>query len=99
MAGNRIDWGKTAQEVERQVRAFAPVPGAWFEAAGERIKLLEAEAAHDAGRPGEILDDQLTIACAQGAIRPRLLQRAGRKPMAPDELLRGFAIPKGTILT
>ena len=95
----RIDWGKTAQEVERQVRAFAPVPGAWFEAAGERIKLLEAEAAHDAGRPGEILDDQLTIACAQGAIRPRLLQRAGRKPMAPDELLRGFAIPKGTILT
>ena len=95
----RIDWSRTAQEVERQVRAFAPVPGAWFEAAGERIKLLEAEPAHDAGRPGELLDDRLTIACGQGAIRPRLLQRAGRKAMTPDELLRGFAIPKGTMLT
>ena len=95
----RIDWSRTAQEVERQVRAFAPVPGAWLEAAGERIKLLEAEPAHDSGRPGELLDDRLTIACGQGAIRPRLLQRAGRKAMTPDELLRGFAIPKGTMLT
>ena len=95
----RIDWGKAAQEVERQVRAFAPAPGAWFDANGERIKLLEAELTHDGGRPGEVLDDQLTIACGHGAIRPLRLQRAGRKPMSPEELLRGFAIPKGAILT
>src|SRR5215212_515864 len=37
----RIDWSRSAAEVERQVRAFAPSPGAWFEANGERIKLLE----------------------------------------------------------
>src|SRR5206468_2253202 len=87
----RIDWSKPAEEIERQVRAFAPVPGAWFEAAGERIKLLEAELANDAGKPGEVLDDQLTIACGMRAIRALQVQRAGRAPMRPEDLLRGFA--------
>lgn len=95
----RIDWGRSAEEIERQVRAFSPVPGAWFEAGGERIKLLGAAAGHDAsGRPGELLDDCLTVACANGCIRPLLVQRAGRAPMTPAELLRGFAISKGAIL-
>ena len=95
----RIDWARSADEIERQVRAFNPVPGAWFDANGERIKLLEAAAGHDAsGRPGEVLDDCLTIACGSGYIRPLKVQRAGRGAMAPGELLRGFAIPKGTIL-
>ena len=95
----RIAWSKPAQEIERQARAFAPSPGAWFEANGERIKLLETLVTNDGGKPGKVLDDQLTIACGQEAIRPLLLQRAGRKPMSPAELLRGFAIPKGAILT
>jgi methionyl-tRNA formyltransferase len=94
----RIDWRKSADEIERQVRAFAPSPGAWFEANGERIKLLETELAQRRGAPGEVLDDDLTIACATGAIRPRVVQRAGRAAMSPGELLRGFAIATGTIL-
>ena len=97
-AETRIDWGNPAQEIERQVRAFAPSPGAWFEADGERIKLLQAEATDRSGKPGEILDNELTIACGIGAIRPRMVQRAGRAPMRPEDLLRGFAIPGGTIL-
>ena len=79
--------------------AFNPVPGAWFEANGERLKLLAAEIADGSGAPGEVLDDQMTISCGEGAIQPVLVQRAGRGPMSPDELLRGFAIPKGTVLT
>jgi len=94
----RIEWRKPAPEIERQVRAFNPMPGAWFEANGERIKLLEAEIAAGSGAPGEILDDGLTIATGNAAIRPLLVQRAGRGPMSTGELLRGFAIPKGTIL-
>jgi methionyl-tRNA formyltransferase len=94
----RIDWGRTAQEIERQVRAFAPKSGAWFDAKGERIKLLAADLAEDIGPPGQVLDEQLTIATAQGAIRPALVQRAGRGPMRPEELLRGFPIAPGTIL-
>jgi methionyl-tRNA formyltransferase len=94
----RIDWGQGADAVIRQILAFAPAPGAWFEGGGERIKLLQAERADSAGRPGEVLDDALTIACGDGAIRPALIQRAGRSPMTAQELLRGFPIPCGTIL-
>jgi len=98
-AETRIDWSQPAEPIERQVRAFNPVPGAWFEANGERLKLLEAAVGHDAsGEPGEVLDDCLSIACAAGYIRPLKVQRAGRSVMTPGELLRGFAVPKGTIL-
>src|SRR5688572_20903285 len=57
----RIDWGRPVEEILRQVLAFAPAPGSWFEANGERIKLLQAETAKGSGRPGEALDDYLTI--------------------------------------
>ena len=94
----RIDWSKPAEEIERQVRAFAPAPGAWFEAHGERIKLLEAQVADGHGQAGQVLDERLTIACGSGAIAPVAVQRAGRAPMTPAELLRGFAIPNGSVL-
>jgi methionyl-tRNA formyltransferase len=95
----RIDWQRPVDEIERQVRAFAPTPGAWFEAAGERIKVIAAELSSAGGRPGEVLDTEMTIAAANGAIRPTLVQRAGRAAMSAQELLRGFALPPGTILT
>ena len=94
----RIDWQRPALEIARQVRAFAPAPGAWFEVNGERIKLLVAAIADGSGKPGEVLDDRLTVATSEGAIRPLKVQRAGRAPMSAEELLRGFAIPEGTIL-
>jgi methionyl-tRNA formyltransferase len=94
----RIDFAQTADAVERQVRAFNPVPGAFFEVAGERIRVLAAEPVERAGPPGQVLDDALTIACGVGAIRALLVQRAGRGVMAPAELLRGFPLPPGTRL-
>jgi methionyl-tRNA formyltransferase len=98
-AETRIDWSQPAAQVERQVRAFAPAPGAWFEANGERVRLLDAAVGSDAsGKPGEVLDDCLNVACGEGYIRALKVQRAGRSVMTAGELLRGFAIPKGTIL-
>jgi len=94
----RIDWSRPADAIERQVRAFAPSPGAWFEGGGERIKLLAAEVIKASGAPGTILDDALTIACGTGALRPLRLQRAGRGAMTLGELLRGFALAAGTRL-
>jgi methionyl-tRNA formyltransferase len=95
----RIDWNLSAVQVERMVRAFAPAPGAWFEANGERIKLLAAEVLPPDGatpmRPGTIVDDQLTIACNPGLLRALTVQRAGRGAMRAEELLRGFALPAG----
>ena len=95
----RIDWSKPAVEIERQVRAFNPVPGAWFEVNGERIKLLRASVDRGTGRPGLVIDDRLTIDCGDGAIRPIQVQRAGKGAMSTEELLRGFAIPEGTQLS
>lgn len=97
-AETRIDWSQPAQQVERQVRAFAPAPGAWFELEGERCKVLTAQLVEGQGAPGAVLDDALTIACGSGAIRPGLVQRAGRPAMATQDLLRGWAIAAGTQL-
>jgi methionyl-tRNA formyltransferase len=98
-AETRIDWSAPPEQIERQVRAFAPSPGAWFEAKGERIKLLEAAVGSDAsGKPGEVLDDCLNIAAGHGYIRPLKVQRAGRAAMTAGELLRGFALPRGMML-
>ncbi|MFM9828929.1 MAG: methionyl-tRNA formyltransferase [Sphingomonas sp.] len=99
----RIDWQQAATIIERQVRAFNPVPGAFFELAGERVKVLDAEVldaivAEGLGPAGSVLDDSLTISCGYGALRPVLMQRAGRGAMTTAELLRGFPIPAGTQL-
>jgi len=94
----RIDWSKPAVEIERQVRAFAPAPGAWFEANGERIKLLECEAIQQEGNAAMVLDQQLTIGTGAGSIRALRVQRAGKAAMSPADLLRGFAIAEGTKL-
>ena len=95
----RIEWSKPAAEVVRHIHGLAPFPGAWFEADGERVKLLSAEVSDGAGTPGEVLDDQLTIACGEAAIRPLRLQRAGKPAMDRADFLRGRQVPRGTKLT
>jgi len=94
----QLDFGQDAYAVERQIRAFNPAPGAWFEFMSERIKLLEAEVVPGIGPPGMVADDHLKIACGERALRPIAVQRAGRSRMHPDEMLRGFKIPKGAQL-
>ena len=97
-AESRIDFTRPTLEIERQVRAFAPAPGAFFEYQGERFRILEAECHESNGRAGEVIDTQLTIACGAGALRPLLIQRAGKSAMSPADLLRGFSLPSGTQL-
>ena len=92
----RLDFTLPAIQLERSMRAFNPMPGAFFELGGERFKLLAAEIVDAAGEPGTILDDDLTIACVSGALRPISIQRAGKGPMPRDEFLRGYPIPAGT---
>ena len=92
---------RPADEIERQVRAFAPVPGAWFEV--ERRADQGARAAGRsttrAGQPGKVLDDALTIACGEGAIRPLMVQRAGRGAMSAGRVAARLSrFPAGTIL-
>ncbi|HEX2793562.1 MAG TPA: methionyl-tRNA formyltransferase, partial [Croceicoccus sp.] len=92
----RIDFARGAEFIERQIRAFAPRPGAFFELEGERIRVLAADVIGREGATATTLDDQLTIACGFGAIRPRLVQRAGKPAMETAAMLRGFPIPAGT---
>lgn len=96
----RIDWTQPAEAIERQVRAFSPAPGAFFECAGERIKIVDAIPQADSvgAPPGTVVGSALQVACGSGVLSPRHVQRAGRGVMTPEELLRGFPIPAGTRL-
>jgi methionyl-tRNA formyltransferase len=100
-ADGKLDWRQGAAVLERRVRALSPAPGAWFAHEGVRIKVLAAEIAEDGAgaQPGHIIDDRLSIACAEGALRPTRLQRPGRAAMAADEFLRGYGLAKGSDLS
>ena len=96
----RIDWRKPWQEVHNHCRGLSPFPGAWLELAGAgRIKVLRTTKGDGAGEPGRVLDDRLTIGCGSGAVRLVELQRAGGKPMAVEEFLRGTPVARASVLT
>jgi methionyl-tRNA formyltransferase len=95
----RIDWARPWKVVHDYCRGLSPFPGAWFELPGVgRIKVLRTTRGEGGGAPGTVLDDRLTIACGDGAIRIVELQRAGGKPMKAEEFLRGTAVAAGTRL-
>ncbi|HEY3779038.1 MAG TPA: methionyl-tRNA formyltransferase [Rhizomicrobium sp.] len=91
----RIDWTRPAGEIDCHIRGLSPRPGAWCEARGERLKILYAIPVEGAGKPGEIRDEQLTVACGEGALRLTRIQRAGRAAADTPEFLRGFPLRKG----
>ncbi|UUV06646.1 methionyl-tRNA formyltransferase [Ruegeria sp. YS9] len=92
----RVDWSRPAVEVDRQVRGLSPFPGAWTEIDGNRVKLLASRLAEGQGAPGEVLNDDLYVACGQGAIELLRLQRAGKGAQDRETFLRGWPIPIGT---
>lgn len=94
----RLDWRRPAEELARRVRALNPRPGAWCEAGHERLRVLAAEAIAGNGPPGRLLDDRLTIACGNGALRLVQIQRPGRSAMGAEEFLRGYPLAEGTVL-
>ncbi len=94
----KVNFSCDAKTVVRQIHGLSPFPGAWIELAGERIKLLRAEVASGRGQPGEIITPDFVIACAEGAIQPSLVQRAGRSAMSVGDFLRGFTLPQHTRL-
>ena len=95
---SRIDWTKSAREVDCLIRGLSPTPGAWTQASGERLKILFAAPEDRNGAAGEVLDDQLSIACGKGSVRLVHVQRAGKSVMTASELLRGFSLPQGSRL-
>ena len=96
----RLDFTKSADQVTRQAHAFNPLPGAYFEFEGERIRILDAEADDEetGALAGTVIDDRLKIACGSGAVIPVGVQRAGKPAMNVEDMLRGFPIPAGTRL-
>lgn len=99
----RIDFTRTAADVHNLIRGISPFPGAWFEVERdgrrERFKVLRSQLVASAhGAPGEVLDEALTVACGEGAVRLVEVQRAGKKTMPVEEVLRGFPIPAGSRL-
>lgn len=104
-AETRIDFARPARRLHDHIRGLSPFPGAWLEMPlggnSERVKVLASELVDpegERGAPGTVLDDRLTIACAEGAIRLTLLQKAGGKPMNAADFLRGNDVPAGTVI-
>jgi methionyl-tRNA formyltransferase len=96
----RIDWTKPWHEVHDHCRGLSPFPGAWCELSGTgRVKILHSTKGDGSGEPGRVLDDKLTVACGSGAVRIVELQRAGGKPMAAEEFLRGIPVMPGSVLS
>ena len=93
-----IDWSKPAVEIDRLIRGLSPFPGAWFEMEGTRIKVLGSELVDQSGAAGVVLDDTITIACGEGAIRLTHLQRAGKSAQDGKQFLNGWPMPAGTQL-
>jgi len=91
----RIDWTRPATGVDRLIRGLSPFPGAWTEIGGARVKLLGARLADGQGAPGEVLDDDLTVACGTGAVQLTRLQRAGKGAQGRADFLRGWPVAKG----
>ena len=101
----RLDWRLPAAVLGRRVRALDPWPGAFFEGprireGGERVRVLAAVALPGSvlSAPGTVLDEQLSIACGEGVLRPLLVQRAGRAAVEVAAFLRGHPIAAGTVL-
>jgi methionyl-tRNA formyltransferase len=92
----RIDWKRSWREVHNHIRGLSPFPGAWCEIAGARVKVLRSTKGEGSGAPGAVLDDGLTIACGEGAVRLTQVQREGKKPMSADDFLRGTPVKAGT---
>ena len=99
----RIDWTKPAHEVSCLIRGLSPFPGAWFELPGRkkpiRIKALNVRLTEGEASPGTVLDDHLTIACGQDAIRLTQVQREGRKATSCEEFLRGTPVTPGIVVS
>jgi len=93
-----IDWQLPASQLSCHIRGLSPFPGAYFEHEGTRVKILNVEVVSAAGRPGELIDDNLCVACGEDALRLTLLQRAGKSPMDSKTFSNGFPLPKGTQL-
>jgi methionyl-tRNA formyltransferase len=92
-----LDWNLSADELERKIRALNPWPGVWFDYKGERIRVLEAEVAHlqVEGKVGEILDEQLTVACGKYSLRLLKVQKAGGRALQAREFLNGTPMSIG----
>ena len=91
----RIDWTRSASQVHNHIRGLSPFPGAWFELDGVRVKALRSTKGDGSGASGSVLDEHLTIACGDGAVRLTQVQRAGKQPMTAEEFLRGTPVKPG----
>ncbi|WP_163881540.1 methionyl-tRNA formyltransferase [Rhizobium laguerreae] len=102
-AETRIDFARDARDVHNHIRGLAPFPGAWFEleigGKPERVKVLASELAEGQGAAGQLLTDDLVVACGSGAVRLTRLQKAGGKPLAAADFLRGTPLAAGTRLS
>jgi len=95
----KINWNEEANKIIAKINAFYPNPGSWFELNGYRIKVIKAKETSNNGKPGTILDENLTIACSKNSVQLLQLKKEGKKEMSASEFLKGNQIKIGQNLT
>ena len=95
----KINWKINANKVQAHIHGLSPKPGAWFEFKNERFRVLKTKTSLENGKPGHILDENLTVGCGSGSIKILELQRQGKNKQTSKEFLLGNKIDKGTIIT
>ena len=94
----RLDWNESAEKIIRKINAYSPIPGAWFEFKGKRIKILEASITSQSGKSGTIISDDLIIGCGEQSIQPQILKKEGKEEINLNDFLRGNKIEKGHVI-
>ena len=92
----KINWCEEAKIILAKINALNPNPGAWFDLNGKRIKVIKAKVTQASGKPGEILDNNFTVACLKNAVQIIELKKEGKKNMSATEFLKGYNLEKGS---
>ena len=95
----QINWNENANKIVAKINGLNPSPGAWFEFKGERIKIWKGIVTNKEGKPGEIIDSNLTIACSEKSIKIIEIQKEGKTRQTAEKFLLGSKLKQGEIIS
>lgn len=91
----KVNWKIPANKIIAKIKGLSPFPGIWFNHKKTRLKIIEAVEVQKSGKPGEVIENNLTIACGNNSIKILLIQKEGKKILSTENFLAGYNLKKG----